>query len=93
MRRRLANAVLSHPTNATTHATNLYDLQWLAQLCVKYWPEWLASVDQYRQRLLHLITTNPTVANIDTLIPVERLFDQMHQVRKTSIIESAISFS
>ena len=79
-RRQLASAILSQPSFTTNNVTGLYNLQWLATLCIRYWPKWLVAVDKHRQRLIQLIADQPTVKNIEALMPVERLFDQMNKV-------------
>ena len=79
-RRQHAISVLFPPTPALPRSTNMYDLQWLAELCYQYWPDWMQAVDNYRNRLLRIMAADPTIPNIEALIPVDRLYGQMKQV-------------
>ena len=80
-RRRLANAVLFQARETVPKTTSLYNLQWMAEICTQYWPKWLQAVDVHRQRLIQVVARDPSLQNIDSLIPVERLYNQMEQVR------------
>ena len=79
-RRRLANAVLFQSREIVPKTTSLYNLQWMAEICIQYWPKWLQAVDAHRQRLIQVVARDPSLENIDSLIPVERLYNQMEQV-------------
>ena len=80
IRRRHAMSILFQPTSVMPKPANMYDLQWLAELCAQYWPDWMHAVDNYRNRLLRAMAADPTIPNIEALIPVDRLYGQMRQV-------------